>query len=101
MEKIIDPLYGGQDYEYNFHYQVFNFERLKSKLEQSGFYDVRRYDWKDFLPDGFDDFSPSYLPHMDFKHSRLMSLNVYAKKLISIAIRRKYELEKNIYPLII
>lgn len=73
-------LYGGQNYEFNFHYQVFDFLLLKNLLEKNGFRDVERYDWRDFLPDNFDDFSRAYLPHMDFEHGRLMSLNVVTVK---------------------
>ena len=46
----------------------------------AGFSNVERYDWRDFLPPGYDDYSRSYLPHMDFDHGRLMSLNVVAVK---------------------
>ncbi len=73
-------LYGGQDYEYNYHYCTFDFQLLKEKLEHAGFTDIERYDWKEFLPDGYDDFSRAYLPYMDFENGRLMSLNVKARK---------------------
>lgn len=73
-------LYGGQNYEYNFHYQTYDFQRLKDLLQHAGFSEVERYDWRDFLPEGYDDYSRSYLPHMDFEQGRLMSLNVIAKK---------------------
>ena len=42
---------------------------------------MQRYDWRDFLPDGFDDYSRCYLPHMDFEHGQLMVLNVTAEKI--------------------
>lgn len=80
LGKIMGLLYGGQNYEYNFHYQAFDFNRIKELLNNNGFYDVQRYDWRDFLPEGFDDFSRAYLPYMDFENGRLMSLNVVAKK---------------------
>ena len=73
-------LYGGQDYEYNFHKYLFTFDSLKKLLEDNNFYNVKSYDWKDFLPKGYDDFSRAYLPHMDFENGRLMSLNVTANK---------------------
>jgi predicted SAM-dependent methyltransferase len=71
---------GGQKTEYDFHYYEYDFALLTKLLEDSGFEDVKRYDWKEFLPEGFDDFSRSYLPHMDFEHGRLMNLNVVARK---------------------
>lgn len=80
LAMLLGLLYGGQNYEYNFHYCTFDFKNLKSRLEKVGFEDVQRYDWREFLPDGYDDFSRAYLPHMDFEHGRLMSLNVTAKK---------------------
>lgn len=73
-------LYGGQTYEYNFHYVAFDFRMLKDMLEEAGFKNVMRYDWQDFLPEGYDDYSRAYIPHMDFSHGRLMSLNIVANK---------------------
>ncbi len=80
LGRIIGLLYGGQDYEYNFHYMAYDFNSLKHHLELAGFEKVSRYDWKDFLPEGYDDFSRAYLPHMDFENGRLMSLNIVAYK---------------------
>lgn len=71
---------GGQKNEYDYHYTVFDFDSLKEALEDVGFTDVKRYDWREFLPEGFDDYSRSYLPHMDFDNGKLMSLNVTAVK---------------------
>ena len=74
-------LYGGQTYDYNFHHVAFDFEMIKKLLESGGFSEVRRYDWREFLPtEGYDDYSRAYLPHMDFANGRLMSLNVIALK---------------------
>lgn len=80
LKQLLGLLYGGQSYEYNFHYTTFDFDYLKELLENVGFTDVKRYDWKDFLPDDYDDFSRAYLPHMSFETERLMSLNVVCKK---------------------
>ena len=80
LERVMGLLYGGQNYEYNFHYQTYDFKRLSDLLRRAGFLQVERYDWRDFLPPGYDDYSRSYLPHMDFEHGRLMSLNVVATK---------------------
>ena len=78
--KIQGLLYGGQTYEFNFHYVAYDFDMLKELLEVAGFHDVRKYDWRDFLPPDYDDFSRAYMPHMDFEHGRLMSLNLKATK---------------------
>ena len=80
VNTLMGLLYGGQDYEYNFHKYCFTFDSLKKLLEDNGFYNVKLYDWQDFLPAGYDDFSRSYLPHMNFENGRLMSLNVTANK---------------------
>jgi len=77
---ILGLLYGGQNYEYNFHFQVFDFKRSKELLEKAGFTNITIYDWREFLPEGYDDYSRAYLPHMDFKNGRLMSLNILAEK---------------------
>ena len=80
LELVMGLLYGGQNYEYNFHYQTYDFKRLSALLKVAGFSSVERYDWREFLPAGYDDYSRAYLPHMDFERGRLMSLNVVAKK---------------------
>jgi predicted SAM-dependent methyltransferase len=73
-------LYGGQSYDYNFHHVAFDIAVLKQFLDEAGYFEASRYDWRDFLPDGYDDYSRAYLPHMDFEHGRLLSLNVIARK---------------------
>jgi len=80
LMSVLGLLYGGQNYEYNFHYQAFDFARLEQLLTNVGFTDVCEYDWRGFLPGDYDDFSKAYLPHMDFDNGRLMSLNVIAMK---------------------
>ena len=80
LDLVLGLLYGGQDHEHNFHYQVFDFKRLERLLTGVGFTNVMEYDWRDFLPEGFDDFSRAYLPHMDMENGRLMSLNVRCTK---------------------
>ena len=73
-------LWGGQRDTFDFHTIGFDYEDLKTRLERVGFEDVRRYDWREFLPEGFDDYSRSYLPHLDFENGKLMSLNIVAIK---------------------
>ena len=74
-------LYGGQTYDYNYHHVAFDYKLLEYFLSEAGFSDVSRYDWRDFLPKDYDDYSRAYLPHLDFNHGRLMSLNVVTKKI--------------------
>lgn len=80
LSVIMGPLYGRQDYEYNIHYVTFDFETLKSHLEQAGFSEVRTYDWRQTEHSHVDDYSQSYIPHMDKEKGELISLNVEAVK---------------------
>lgn len=80
MELIMGLLYGGQDYEYNFHYTGFDFKYLEKLLGKAGFKNIRRYDWRKTIHKDYDDFSQAYIPHMDKEHGILVSLNVEAEK---------------------
>jgi len=80
LDALLGLLYGGQNYQHNFHYQTYDFNRITNLLKAVGFKSVERYIWQDFLPDDYDDFSRAYIPHMDFANGRLMSLNVIARK---------------------
>lgn len=82
LEKVLGPLYGkmqmGADVIY--HKTVYNFESLKKLLEDNGFKDVIRYDWKKTDHSQFDDHSQAYIPHMDKENGTLISLNVECRK---------------------
>jgi predicted SAM-dependent methyltransferase len=80
LSHLMGFLVGGQTDQYDHHCMEFDLFFLTELLRCSGFDSVERYDWKAFFPPGFDDFSASYLPHMDFENGRLMSLNVTATK---------------------
>ena len=80
LRVISGLLYGGQDYENNFHHWVWDFETLKKELEQIGFKNIYKYDWTTTDHSKIDDYSQSYLPHLDKKDGMLMSLNVEAVK---------------------
>ena len=78
--KLIGLLYGGQDYNENFHHMCWDFKNLKFDLEKIGFKNVSRYDWRTTEHFDIDDFSQAYLPHMDKENGLLMHLNVEAIK---------------------
>ena len=82
--KDLDTLsaffYGGQKYDFDFHYHCWSFKTLKRDLLEAGFKEVERYDWKKTEHSYIDDYSQAYLPHMDKIGGRLMSLNVEAIK---------------------
>jgi len=80
ISKLQGLLYGGQTYDYNFHHVVFDLEHITLLLVNAGFGNVNTYNWQDFLPPNFDDFSRAYLPHLD-TNGRLMSLNIVATKI--------------------
>ena len=72
-------LYGGQINEHDYHKIIFNFNLIKDFLECCGFCNVDRYDAWEFLGENIDDYSKSYIPHMD-RNGTLMSLNVKCTK---------------------
>lgn len=80
IDLVIGPLFGRQDYLYNIHYNVFDFESLKTDLEYVGFVNVRRYDWRETEHANVDDYSQAYIPHMDKEEGILISLNVECNK---------------------
>lgn len=80
LKMVLGPLYGGQDYLYNIHYNVFDFITLKNYLIEAGFESVERYDWRLTEHAEIDDYSQAYIPHMEKESGTLISLNVEAKK---------------------
>jgi hypothetical protein len=80
VELLIGLLYGGQDYQYNYHHVVFDFDSLSKLLTKVGFTQIRRYNWKLTIHKNYDDYSQAYIPHMDKDHGVLMSLNVECVK---------------------
>lgn len=80
LDKLRGLLYGRGNYPENVHRTMFDRETFTRLLTDAGFVDVADYDWRDFLPEGYDDFSRAYLPHLDFERGRQMMLNVTARK---------------------
>jgi predicted SAM-dependent methyltransferase len=80
LGQVIGPIFGRQDYLYNIHYNLFDFKTLGKQLEEAGFCDVRRYDWRQTDHAGIDDFSQAYIPHMDKERGVLVSLNVECRR---------------------
>ena len=77
LKSLIGLLYGGQDYDENYHYITFDFTTLTNDLKNIGYSRVTGWDTEYYE---FDDFSKAYLPHMDKENGILMSLNVLAWK---------------------
>lgn len=82
LPELLGLLIGGQKDDYDWHGMLFDFTTLKTGLEEVGFRNVRRYDWRatEIGRWGVDDYSQAYLPHMDKQGGQLMMLNVEADK---------------------
>jgi len=80
LDIVIGGLFGRQDYLYNIHYHVFDFDTLAANLRSAGYTDIRRYDWRKTEHAHVDDFSQAYIPHMDKEKGTLISLNVECRK---------------------
>jgi len=78
LDNFLGPLYGKMSMgrETIYHKTVYDFKSLAQLLSESGFVDVRLFDWRKTEHAHFDDHSQAYLPHMDKESGMLMSLNV-------------------------
>jgi len=77
---LVGLICGGQRNEFDFHKIIFDEPFLSYLLIKTGFRDIHRWDWRTTEHAHIDDFSQSYLPHMDKQNGRLMSLNLEAIK---------------------
>lgn len=82
---ISGPIYGRWDIPGTnktvFHKTIYNYSLLKKLLEENGFTNVKKYNWRQRLPHKhFDDYSQAYIPHMKKETGILISLNVEARK---------------------
>jgi predicted SAM-dependent methyltransferase len=80
INLFLGLLMGGQKDNYDFHKMIFSYDSLSHSLLKIGFKEVNKYDWKETDHSSMDDYSQSYLPHMDKTNGTLMSLNVEALK---------------------
>lgn len=78
IQSILQPLMGTQDYQYNFHYSVFNKSYLSDLFKKAGFKEVRDWDPKTAPYHNFRDWS-SRLASVN-GHSYPVSLNLEAVK---------------------
>jgi hypothetical protein len=76
INALMGLLYGGQDYDQNFHYVGFDYISLEKDLKSLGFSHVGTWDNSIYA---IDDYSKAYIPHKD-KNGMLMSLNIEAIK---------------------
>jgi len=80
LSGLVGLVVGGQRNEHDFHKMIFDEDFLRRELLDTGFREVRRWDWRATEHAGIDDFSQAYIPHMDKENGRLMSLNIEAIK---------------------
>jgi len=80
LRLLHSTFWGSQKHSYDFHKNGWDFMKLKEDLENVGFSDIKRYDWRKTDHWYVDDYSQSYYPHMDKETGKLMSLNVEATK---------------------
>jgi predicted SAM-dependent methyltransferase len=83
LDEILGPLYGRMQMNDKtiFHKTTYDFHSLAKLLNEIGFKDPVRYNWKvDTDHAEHDDHSQAYLPHMDKENGVLISLNVQAIK---------------------
>jgi predicted SAM-dependent methyltransferase len=87
IQKILGPLFGrmvintSSGEQIIYHKTVYDFNSLKQLLEESGFGNVRRYDWRETIHKDYDDHSQAYYPHMDKEQGILLSLNIETNRL--------------------
>lgn len=80
LREITGLLFGGQNHPKNNHFITFDGLTLTEDLIKVGFEIIRPWDWRATEHAQFDDYSKSYLPHLDFEKGSLMSLNLEAVK---------------------
>lgn len=82
LDKFLGPLFGRMKMGDStiYHKTTYDLKSLSTVLTNCGFYDIKRYNWRDTEHSMFDDHSQAYIPHMDKENGTLISLNVECKK---------------------
>lgn len=81
LPVLMGLLYGGQDLFLNRHTIAFDERTLTDYMEKAGLMNVKWWDWRTSDHTDHDDFSQSFLPHLDKANGMLMSLNLQGTKL--------------------
>ena len=79
LDQCLGPLYGKwkmTETKTIYHKTTYDFTSLKEKLKINGFKNIELWDWKEVEHGNIDDYSQSYIPHMDKECGILMSLNI-------------------------
>ena len=82
LSTFLGPIFGKMEMgdEIIYHRTIYDFNDLKNILSDCGFVDVSLYDWRLTEHSKHDDHSQAYVPHMDKKNGKLISLNIECKK---------------------
>ncbi len=83
LDQCLGPLYGKWQMTKNdviYHKTTYDFISLENKLKLNGFTNIKLWDWKQVEHGNIDDYSQSYIPHMDKESGHLMSLNIQCNK---------------------
>lgn len=82
LNNFLGPLYGKMPMgdQTIYHRTTYDYNGLSMLLNDCGFKNVHRYDWRTTEHADFDDHSRAYIPKMDFNNGTLISLNVEAVK---------------------
>tara|TARA_B100000029_G_scaffold103718_1_gene94264 strand:+ start:12366 stop:12959 length:594 start_codon:yes stop_codon:yes gene_type:complete len=81
IEDVLGLVSGGQKTEYDYHKMIYDKKFLTNVLETCGFGNIQEWDWRKTEHQSFDDYSQSYMPHMEKETGMLMSLNLEATKI--------------------
>ena len=81
IEDVLSLISGGQKSKFDYHKMIYDKNFLSNVLELCGFGEIKEWDWTKTEHHDFDDYSQSYLPHMEKDTGMLMSLNLEAKKI--------------------
>jgi len=82
LSFFIGPMYGKwkSNNDTIYHKSIYDYNILSKILRENGFHTITRWNWKEIHPKEFDDYSKSYIPHMEFERGVLISLNIECKK---------------------
>lgn len=74
LSQIIGPLYGHQDYRYNYHYTIFDYTTLKQLMEKAGLTAIHPWDYRRTIHSDVWDYSQAETKGI------LISLNIEGRK---------------------
>jgi len=82
LDSFLGPLYGKikSAGKIIYHKTVYDFNSLKSLLENMEFKNIKLWDWRKVDHGQWDDCSQSYIPKMDKENGTLISLNMECEK---------------------